>query len=563
MASNDLHASTHESRHREIPKLTRESAFATGAATNLLDQPSTSTAEVAYDDPPPLSPQVYASNGDSSDSDIAVSDTEDIHSGDNDVDDGHNSGTDSAESDNGGPNPKRKRSQGDQRKINQSLRSKGLAYYGWKRQNSGQYKYQQKNPRQAKAMGPPCNSKFCFESTKRKCDEITEVQRQMLFDNYWSEMNYQQRQVYVSSLVDITEVKQRRSDSENPRKSRTYTYHLIVEGERKCVCKTMFLHTFDISQWCVQSWTAKSQDTGRMHRQTREATRTFGVSKQRKNTQSFLSQLPKLPSHYCRQNTNKEYLEEEIGGMTKLYDMFKSFCEERGYGLPSKSVLRSEFKQANLGFFQPRKDQCDKCCSFKVGNVSEAEYQAHRVKKERAHEEKNNDKIVGGVDRSVSVWSMDVQAVLIAPKLHASALYYRTKLACHNFTMYHLNTKHTLCYFWHESEGDMSASSFASCIIHNLTRVVRDPSVKTIILWSDGCGYQNRNVVLSNALVDFCVHHNVQIVQKYLEKGHTQMEVDSVHSTIERKLKTRSIYYPGNYVEVMQEARPAQPYEVI
>ena len=55
----------------------------------------------------------------------------------------------------------------------------------------------------------------------------------------------------------------------------------------------------------------------------------------------------------------------------------------------------------------------------------------------------------------------------------------------------------------------------------------------------------------------------MQIVQKYLEKGHTQMEVDSVHSVIERKLKTRSIYYPGNYIEVMQEARPAQPYEVI
>ena len=84
------------------------------------------------------------------------------------------------------------------------------------------------NPRAPKAMGPPCHSKFCCESTKRKCDEITEVQRQMLFDIYWSEMNYQQRQVYVSSLVDITEVKQRRSDSENPRKSRTYTYHLII-----------------------------------------------------------------------------------------------------------------------------------------------------------------------------------------------------------------------------------------------------------------------------------------------------------------------------------------------
>ena len=71
MASNDVHASTHESRHQEIPELTRE----TGTTNSLLDLPSTSTAEFAYDDPPPLSPQVYASNADISDSDIAVSDT--------------------------------------------------------------------------------------------------------------------------------------------------------------------------------------------------------------------------------------------------------------------------------------------------------------------------------------------------------------------------------------------------------------------------------------------------------------------------------------------------------
>lgn len=41
--------------------------------------------------------------------------------------------------------------------------------------------------------------------------------------------------------------------------------------------------------------------------------------------------------------------------------------------------------------------------------------------------------------------------------------------------------------------------------------------------------------VVSNALLRLAVKCNVTITQKFLEKGHTQMEVDSVHSVIERK----------------------------
>jgi len=40
----------------------------------------------------------------------------------------------------------------------------------------------------------------------------------------------------------------------------------------------------------------------------------------------------------------------------------------------------------------------------------------------------------------------------------------------------------------------------------------------------------------------------VTIIQKYLEKGHTQMECDSVHSTIERQYKNVDVYLPSQFV---------------
>ncbi|RXN36822.1 solute carrier family 22 member 15 [Labeo rohita] len=109
-------------------------------------------------------------------------------------------------------------------------------------------------------------------------------------------------------------------------------------------------------------------------------------------------------------------------------------------------------------------------------------------------------------------------------------------------------------------EGSLSASEFASCIVDYLSAHT-EPD--TFILWSDGCGYQNRNAVLSNALLQFSMKKNKVVIQKYLEKGHTQMECDSVHSVIERRLRDQDVYLPAEYVNLMNKARvKPHPYEV-
>ena len=64
---------------------------------------------------------------------------------------------------------------------------------------------------------------------------------------------------------------------------------------------------------------------------------------------------------------------------------------------------------------------------------------------------------------------------------------------------------------------------------------VVDDSVSTVILYRDRCCYQNRNVTLSNAPIHFAVSQRKTTFQKFLEKGHNWMEVESVHSTTEGK----------------------------
>ena len=173
------------------------------------------------------------------------------------------------------------------------------------------------------------------------------------------------------------------------------------------------------------------------------------------------------------------------------------------------------------------------CVGHEVGNVNEDIWNRHMKKKESARKEKENEKkLASNPVNEVTVVCMDVQRVLLAPSMNASALYYKTKLATHNFTFYNLATREVQCYMWYEGEGGLSANEFASCVVDYIKSEAAN--YKKVVIFSDGCTYQNRNSILSSALSDLANELNIEINQKYLVRGHTQMEVDSVHSTIER-----------------------------
>jgi len=93
----------------------------------------------------------------------------------------------------------------------------------------------------------------------------------------------------------------------------------------------------------------------------------------------------------------------------------------------------------------------------------------------------------------------------------------------------------------------MEASVFVTILIKHLIKVCI--TKLPIIIYSDGCGYQNRNSVIGNALLHFQAH-NVQIEQKFLVKGYTQMEYDSIHS-----LKEKLFFLPYDFVKIIKKSK--------
>ena len=119
-------------------------------------------------------------------------------------------------------------------------------------------------------------------------------------------------------------------------------------------------------------------------------------------------------------------------------------------------------------------------------------------------------------------------------------------------------------YLWTEVSAGLESSVFTTIHIDHLKKCVdENPTVNTIVVWCDGCIYQNKNACQASALRRFAVKYNITIIFKYLVVGHTFMECDSVHSTIESNMKGKDINVPQDYIGIIKNARENPfPYEV-
>ena len=89
------------------------------------------------------------------------------------------------------------------------------------------------------------------------------------------------------------------------------------------------------------------------------------------------------------------------------------------------------------------------------------------------------------------------------------------------------------------------------------------------IFYTDNCAGQQKNkYLISMYMYALCKFKNIKSIQhKFLIKGHTQNEGDTVHSVIEkeikRTLKSGTIAVPSQYYQIMRTAKKKAPfYEV-
>lgn len=217
-------------------------------------------------------------------------------------------------------------------------------------------------------MGPRCCCKLCQKSKVRHCSAFTDEDRQEMFSSFWG-MDWSQKKVYVSTMVDSAMTKETTTEQES-RREQSNSYHMKKSDGRLQVCKSMFLSTSGLGEWTVHHWLSSSKAAG-MPSSSAEYTTPKRAkpenAEMREFAHAFFYSLPKLPSHYCRASTSKLYLEPCIRSQVQLF-------------------------QQNIRLLQPKKDQCDVCCAFEAGHLDDSEYNKHIQKKTHARDEKTMDK---------------------------------------------------------------------------------------------------------------------------------------------------------------------------
>lgn len=306
------------------------------------------------------------------------------------------------------------------------------------------------------------------------------------------------------------------------RRNYTFQYNLRYKDELPLrVCNKMFLCTLGLKESMVFHWvggsqhglTKKNENSNIMEGALADTSFKKPLSIRCQHLQDWFKSLAKMPSHYCRKRSSRLYLEGPFFNQQEIFNIYKQKCLEDHIITLSKPYFKNEMKKQNLSIYSPKNDLCDTCSSYLVGQFDEDDYANHIALKDRARDEKNNDKMLAK-EGLCHVFSMDMQAVQLCPNLKASALYYSMKLKLHNLTIYNIGTKQCSNYWWSEVDGQLEASVFATILIKHLETHCTDK--KPIVIYSDGCGYQNRNIVLANALLYFACRNEISIEQKYL-----------------------------------------------
>lgn len=446
--------------------------------------------------------------------------------------------------------------------------------------NSGQEFVSPKSSRIAKHVKGLCNDKCKF-----MCKTIKDDDRKSIFDTYWGLADVEKKRIFLKNLmkpINSEKPKLRKIDENgniiDPRGNNN-AYYLNVGETSHRVCKLFFMNTFDISDRVIRTVIMKTTnvpsglaiipDQRGKHKNQKKL-----PVENKERLVSFINAIPRIPSHYLRAQTKREFID---GGKTiaELHRDYVEECKKEDVPHASYSCFYDIFKKEfNISFFTPKKDQCELCIIYENANPDEKcqlkdKYDLHKKQKELSRLEMKAD----SEDPNIVNAIFDLQAVVQLPKGEVSSFYYVSKLNAFNLSFINPNASEKLghCFVWDESMAHRGANEIGSCVFYYLTERCKLKPGADVVLYSDNCAGQQKNQFLV-ALYVFLVHFQQEtdiasITHKFLIRGHTQNVCDSMHSVIEKKitrsLKSGPMFTTDSFVSAIQHAKTTgEPYHV-
>lgn len=311
------------------------------------------------------------------------------------------------------------------------------------KRQSGQEYISEKTKRvvPARKMKKSCVGNECLR-TGRKCSEISENDREKIFEEFYKLADLHKEQEFVARHIETRDPKHRKPTG---RRKKSHVYFLTNNGKRLQVCKNTFLATLGIGEKFAQVVLAKITDTGIVAEDKRGGRQSQKIieaeNQEREKINQHIDRFPRVESHYCRASSNREYLNSELT-LSKMNEMYKAENEGQIHQ-SSFSTYRRVFKAKNLSFHHPKKDQCSLCNSYLKGDKEKKKelqesYKKHTDEKLEVRKLKDKYKKMALADSSILVGTFDLQQVIYLPVSKEDALFYKRRLSNFNLTFYNL-----------------------------------------------------------------------------------------------------------------------------
>lgn len=161
------------------------------------------------------------------------------------------------------------------------------------------------------------------------------------------------------------------------------------------------------------------------------------------------------------------------------------------------------------------------------------------------------------------IFTFDLQRALEMPVLRTGEAYYKRQLWFYNLCVYDNKRGIAYMYLWHEATASRGAQEISSCLIEHFMAYV-PVDTRKIILNSDSCSGQNRNIKMSLMLKNFLSnwkHPELKTIeQHFFIPGHSYNACDRSFGIIElQKRKTEDIFIPQHWINVIRQAKKTEP----
>lgn len=474
---------------------------------------------------------------------------------------------------------------------NDTLQTKGRSKCGRKRKHP-EYCISEKKGR--KYMNLPYHvkdklveSKVFYDYTctcKQLCHLLVPTEtRKQEFDRFVTLGSYEAQLLFI--LNNVKESEKARSyniltkTKTGKSKPRQYRRNYYIAGN--VVCKQMFLKNFQISSKRVDTCLTKKRTDETFN--DKRGLKQGGWNKTPEEDIDFvkniINSLPKYESHYRRERNNgTQYLKL---GMTiqKIYDIYLAELKQV-YGSEKKCVSFATLKHIfytnfNLRCKPLKKDTCKKCdllaLEIKKCCVPEEKEQLilqrdlHQMRAEELRKQMSQDMARAKTDPKFECLTYDLEKTLPLPRIPTNIVFYKRQLWVYNAGIHVGSNDQGRCNIWVEGEAGRGAQEVGSCLINFIKNDMRD-GVENLVLWSDCCGGQNRNIKIILMLKTVLNSHpNLETITfKYLESGHSFLPNDTDFSKIECELKHHErIYTVEEYMNIMKICKKKNPLQVI